>query len=128
VTFPLIDPAVVRPDIEAVALLEMTRTIDGDTGLELGIFTENTRPTAVLVEDLIDLASNAVLGRLPAAVDPGLYPAIRDQIAVRAAIWVEFSFFREQVNEAGPAASLIRVLNDDAAILAERAHGGPAIH
>jgi hypothetical protein len=96
-----------------VALLLRTRTVGyapgggglgGDTGPgDVGTFTTTTRPTAAEAADVIELAADEVLGQLPAAVDVRLYPAVSRAIAVRAAVVIEASFFRETATDLSTA-------------------------
>lgn len=96
--FPDVDIDAVTPTVKDVAMLEHTRTIDGG-GDELGDFTDDTRPTGDDCQLLIAQAVVIVLDQLDAAVAPSLYPAIKEAVAIEAAILVESSFFREQMNE-----------------------------
>ena len=100
-----IDRAAVTPTVDDVALLLRTRTVGpgqmtGGLGADTGpadstTFTDDTRPTAVEVRLVIEAAADEVLGQLPASVDARFEPAILRAIAVRAAVIVEASFFRE---------------------------------
>ena len=125
--FAPVDPAAVRPSVDDVALLERSRTVSWVTGEDVGAFTSETRPSSTEVGRLIDEAMDTVLGRLPATLDPALYPAIRRQVAVRTAVMIEFSFFREQFAQ-GSAQQLLKILEEDAALLATRAGSGPLIY
>lgn len=99
---PAIDREAVRPSVDEVAILLRTRTVT-EGGHELDTFTEDTRPTAVEVERVVDHVVDEVLGQLPDRVDVGWYPPISRVIALRAAAVIEVSFFREQANETAPA-------------------------
>jgi hypothetical protein len=113
VVFNRTDPR--RPSVDDVALLLRTRTvgagpggslIGGDTGpVELTTFTAETRPTATEVEAMIDVASDEVLAQLPAEIASSFH-AIRRSIALRAAVLIEASFFRESADASLAAASV----------------------
>jgi hypothetical protein len=101
---PVVDPAAVRPEVDDVGVLENTRTIDRDTGIESGTFTASTRPTDTQVQALIDDASADVLAQLPPNIDPIWYPAVTRAIALRAATMLEAAYYREAVMTAGEGA------------------------
>ena len=101
---PVIDPADVRPDIDGVAALESTRTMDRTTGAVTFSFSATTRPTAAPVESLIDTSSADVLSQLPTNIDPIWYGAISRAIALRASWQLEASYYREAASTGvGPA-------------------------
>lgn len=106
-----------RPGLSEVAALLRARTkVQG--GKELGTFTSATRPTDVEVEDLIDMASDEVLGKVQ-PIDSSLpsgssYNApgsdyerrIRRAITLYTAILIETSYWPEQVrNNQSPVAT-----------------------
>lgn len=106
-------PESLIPTVDDVALLLRTRTVGGarvglggDTGpgpRNIGTFTEETRPTALEVERLIEMSAGTVAGevRTPLAQLPLVQvPRARLAIALHAAILVESSFFREQADDA----------------------------
>jgi hypothetical protein len=89
----------VRPTVDDVAALERTRTtgaveLGGDEGSE-GTFTATTRPTATEVENLIDMATDMILGWTVSPVDLIRYPVIRRAITIQTAVLIEASYFRE---------------------------------
>lgn len=97
----------IRPTVKEVAALLRTRTVGessgglgGDTGPgDVTTFTDTTRPTAEEVEGLISQAIEAVLGALPAGFDAVAFnPRVRHLVTLYAAILVEGSFFREQLD------------------------------
>jgi hypothetical protein len=92
---PPIDRAVVTPTVEDVAALERTRTI-GTGGEDVGTFTTETHPTDGEVEALIDEALDVVLDQLPDHIDPLWYAPIRRVVALRAAVSLDTSYYREQ--------------------------------
>jgi hypothetical protein len=85
-----------KPVVLDVAAVLRARTKDL-TGEELGDFDDNTRPTGTEVARLIDLAYDEVCGYV------GLYLAdrcaglARSLVIIRAAWWVEGSYWPEQV-------------------------------
>lgn len=93
------------PSTTDVARLLRARTKDSH-GVELGDWSDETRPTATEVADLIDQALGPVLARVGPLValpedDPDTYsnviPAARHLVALGAAMLVEKSYFPEQV-------------------------------
>ena len=96
-SFPEIDRSQVTPTSDDVALLVATRTID-TAGDELGVFTDDTRPTDTQCDGLIQQAIEMVLTPLPNRMQAYLYPAVQQAVALQAAILVETSFYREQAN------------------------------
>lgn len=84
------------PSTVDVAALLRARTKDLN-GTELGIFTPDTRPTAVEVEHLITLAYGEVTGQ--SGIDLGVRctSLASSLVVIRAAMWVELSYFPEQL-------------------------------
>lgn len=113
--FPLLtDPAVLvelTPSVDDVAALERTRTFDDDSQ-DQGTFNALTKPTDADVEKLIQQALDDTLAALDPAVDPVHYGPIRRAITLGAAILVEGSFFRDDINT--EAVNLYRGLARDA--------------
>jgi hypothetical protein len=107
VPVPPIDPALVRPSVEEVSILERTRTVGltsgglgGDTSAsDVTVFGTDTRPTAAEVELIIDQAVEAVVAQVPPAVPVVYYGQIRHFAALYAAVLIEGSFFRESLDE-----------------------------
>lgn len=99
---PPLDPAQVRPSVQDVADLEAVRRYDS-FGNELDSFTDETRPSDVQVERLIDDSMDEILPQLPPCIEPFWFPAISRLVALRTASAVELSYFKEQaVAAAGP--------------------------
>lgn len=115
-TVPLVNADDVRPTVGDVALIERTRC-RSDAGEEFDTFNDDTSPTYDEVCSLIDLAVIEVLGQLPDAIDPALYPAVTRLIVLRTSILVELSFFRVQATE-GPMAALTAMFLSDLKSLA----------
>jgi hypothetical protein len=90
---PLPPEAVTTAD---VAALLRARTKDL-TGTEVGDFTPNTRPTDDEVVRLIAMAWAEVTGQSGASLADRCAGIARSLIAIRAAMWVELSYFPEQV-------------------------------
>lgn len=118
---PRVTAGDLRPVPDDVAALSQTRTIDSNTGRELGVFSESTRPTQAQVEDLIDDATAEVLGQLPPHFDIVQFgAAVSRLIAVRAAWALEASFYREAASlQSGPAAEWQSRFTGDLAALRE---------
>lgn len=95
-TVPVPILPLVPPTPTDVAALLHARTKDL-TGVELGDFTANTRPTDVEVVRLIDMAYDEVTGQSGTLLVDPCASAGRALIIIRAAMWVEASFFPEQV-------------------------------
>jgi hypothetical protein len=84
------DPLLYLPTPTDVARLLRARTTDSN-GTELGDWSEDTRPTAAEVADLIDQAAGPVLarvGRLESEAHADLIPAARHLVALGAAMIV----------------------------------------
>lgn len=89
-------PTLVAPTNSDVAALLRSRTKDLN-GNELDAFTADTRPTDVQVDQLIAMAVTEVTGQVGTSAWGPCGPAATSLIAVRAAMWVELSYFPEQV-------------------------------
>lgn len=85
------------PALSDVGAVLRARTTDTN-GAQVGSFTVNTRPTGQQVQDLIDQFAvpnvAAVTGEVPAAA----WEAARSAAAINAAMYVELSYFPEQIN------------------------------
>lgn len=101
----------ITPDVDDVAALERTRTTN-ERGEDQGTFNATTTPTDTDVDRLIEQASYDVIAALPAAVAEDHWPTIRRAVTLNAAILVEGSFFRDDVNT--DAVGLYRGLAKDA--------------
>jgi hypothetical protein len=97
-SWPAIDWDAVRPTVDEVAALERTRTTPS-SGEDTGVFTELTRPTADEVDTLIDQAARFMAGQLPLTSPITYYDQIREFVAITAALLIETSYFREQLDE-----------------------------
>jgi hypothetical protein len=86
------------PEVQDVAELLRARTAERDTGEELGTFTESTRPTSTAVQSLVTRAAGEVAGGVKAPITSEQHEAARNLAALRAAMWVELSYFPEQVD------------------------------
>lgn len=84
------------PVVDDVAALLRARTKDAD-GAELGTFTDATRPTADEVERLIARAYGDVSTQTGAVLGERLALEAAAMVALRAAMFVELSYFPEQV-------------------------------
>src|SRR5262245_50015454 len=96
-TVPIVieDPWV-APTVQDVAAVLRARTKDL-TGEEIGDFNANTRPTGTEVQRLIDLAYDEVCGYVGSALAARCAGLARSLVIVRAAWWVEGSYWPEQV-------------------------------
>jgi hypothetical protein len=95
-----------------VAALLRARTKDAN-GNELGMWSDETRPTESEVQLLIDLASGELVGDLGPGV--ACTQLCRAAIAYRASCLIELSYFPEQVRSSRSAYDELRVLADEAA-------------
>jgi hypothetical protein len=135
--WPSVDESDIRPEAQEVAKYEQTRLISAG-GNDLGEFTADTRPTYDQVDDLIETSIKLVLVQLPTmAFDPRHYDVVRESIALQAAILVEGSYYREQLDQ-GSAELYSRMLQSniislnqqivaDAAIGSGRIDGTPVV-
>lgn len=103
---PVVDDPL-RPTVDAVALLLRTRTV-GDIAGGLGgdvqvtditTFTDTTRPKRSDVLGLINVAYDLLRPRIFVPIDANAVSAVRQAVAVQAAMLVEQSFFREQSSD-----------------------------
>lgn len=88
--------ALPHPSSDDVAALLRARTKDLD-GKELGVFSGNTRPTDTEVDRLITMAYAEVTGQTGVNLGDRCAPSAQALITIRAAMWVELSYFPEQV-------------------------------
>jgi hypothetical protein len=84
------------PTTADVAAILRARTKDL-TGVEVGDFTADTRPTHDEVQKLIGQAYAEVTGQSGAYLHPLCAGAATALVVIRAAMWVELSYFPEQV-------------------------------
>jgi hypothetical protein len=89
-----IDP--IRPTVEEIAALLRARTKDL-AGQEVGTFTPDTRPTDAGAEAAIDMAYAEVTGETGPTYGDRCAGMARTLITIRAAMWIEISYFPEQV-------------------------------
>jgi hypothetical protein len=85
-----------KPTPDDVATILRARTKDL-TGNELGHFTADTRPTDTEVSAIIDLAYAEVTGRCGLYIGSACAAGAKSLVVIRAAAWVELSYFPEQV-------------------------------
>jgi hypothetical protein len=84
------------PSVVAVSALLRARTKDS-TGLEVGTFNDDTRPTSAQVLSLIDLAVVDVQTILGTSPPDYLADAAKSTATLKAAMYVELSYYPEQV-------------------------------
>ena len=91
-----------RPTVEQISAHLRARTVD-EGGNVVTAFTEETRPTRLQVESMIEDAVEDVRGRFTSGNIPeGAYSAAYRAAALRAAYYVELSYFPEQAVENSP--------------------------
>jgi hypothetical protein len=88
--------ALVPPVNTDVAALLRARTKDLN-GTELGAFTDDTRPTGTEVDRLIQMAYAEVTGLSGIYLYAPCDGLAQSLVAIRAAMWIELSYFPEQV-------------------------------
>jgi len=97
-----VPPESYMPSVQDVAALLRARTKDS-TGVEVGTFNDDTRPTSAQAATMIDTAVNEVL----VAVGPGppdwLGMGIKSAATIKAAMLIELSYFPEQVQSSRSA-------------------------
>lgn len=84
------------PDVADVALFLRTRTRDTN-GVELGTFTDATRPTGTEVSDIIADTVVNMEDDIGVDIDSRLWSSAKRVTALRAAMAIEVSYFSEQV-------------------------------
>jgi len=105
VSAPVMHPpadAAIRPTVSEVAALEHTRLTTSGSG-KATTFNSQTTPTADQAERLISQATELVLGDLPTRIPTQFQGRVRGLIALQAAILVETSFYREQLDSGSVA-------------------------
>lgn len=117
---PAPDPDPRLPTVDDVAAIIRARTQDSHDD-EIGTFNDDTRPTGVEVEKLIDNAAGVVYSRLgdmsdemlvcPTADD--LQDQARYMVSMLAAMLVELSYFPEQIEANRSAFEHYKELWDD---------------
>jgi hypothetical protein len=88
------------PEPSDVASILRARTYNDESKLE-GEFSDETRPTTDQVEALIARSYVEVTGRVgqDIAEDDRFFGFAQNIVAIRAAMWVELSYFPEQADE-----------------------------
>lgn len=94
------------PNVEDVGQIDMSRTVN-DVGSETGTFTDpdqdgrgGTRPTQQQVLQLIERACNDVAPFLGTDIPVDLQDDAKQLVALRAAMWLELTFFGTEVAQA----------------------------
>jgi hypothetical protein len=85
-----------RASVQDVADLLRARTLS-QNGVEIGTFTDLTRPTDEQVLRLIDKAQGDVSARIGLSVPSMFIHDAQNLVAIRAAMYVELSYFPEQI-------------------------------
>lgn len=114
---PVVDRELVTPTVDDVAALERTRTMAEGAHEEI-TFTDETRPSAAAVEDLIQQALDLTLAELPQKFPVRHYDALRRAVSLYAAVLVEGSFYREQAGD--DSSTLWRTLYNTAMLNLQR--------
>jgi hypothetical protein len=108
VTYPI-----VMPTVQDVGNLLRART-KTDTGAETGNFNDSTRPTSMAVTELIALAYGDVVSQVgDEFLADQIAVAAQTMVALRAAMFVELSYWPEQIStDRSPYAELKRLYDD----------------
>jgi hypothetical protein len=85
------------PTTNDVAQLLRVRT-KNTQGRELGVFSQDTRPTASQVQDVIEQATRDITSKTDKDVPEGAYDNVREAITILSAMMIELSYFGEQIN------------------------------
>lgn len=85
-----------RASVQDVADLLRARTL-ATNGVELGTFADTTRPTDEQVIRLINKAQDDVSGKIGLVVPAMFVRDAQNLVAIRAAMYVELSYFPEQI-------------------------------
>ena len=105
------------PDVAAVGAILASRTVD-TSGMELGTFTEDTRPTDAQVDILIDNAAQMVISKIGDQIPESIEPIAQTTIAIRAAMFVELTYFPEQMkNDKSAYLNLKEMFDEQMALL-----------
>jgi hypothetical protein len=108
------------PDPDDVARLLSVRTIDS-SGQELGIWTDDTRPTREQVAELCEFASQDLAARLGVLPDVELYDECRRCATLQAASLVCASFYPEATGgTGGQGATFVAMYLNSASQLQDR--------
>lgn len=93
-----VTPAAYWPTVDQVAAIIRTRTKDTN-GNEIGTFNNSTRPTGDQVQLLMGFVSAELYLCVGDWLPVFLLPFAQSVIAIRTAMWVELTYFPEQINE-----------------------------
>lgn len=106
-------PAGITPTLAEVGALTRTRTRDTN-GVELGTFTDETRPTgdqvALLIQDAVGEITDLYGDNLPTELES----SARKVAKLRSAMLVELSFFGDQIAQRRSPYAEIKQLHDEA--------------
>lgn len=99
-----------RPTVEEVGALirARTKTSLSGGGTEVGTFNANTRPTGDEVTSMIERIDSSLAVRLGANLPEVVWPAVRETIALKAAMWVERARQPEQISDTQSAYSELK--------------------
>lgn len=87
------------PSSDDVGAVLRARTKDTLTGVELGKFTENTRPTVAEINPLIDEVVARIVAKVGRRLPDGVHRYARRIAAIGVACDVELSYWPEQIAE-----------------------------
>lgn len=84
------------PAVSDVAALLRQRTVN-DFSNEVGTFDATTRPTNTQVQITLNQAASLVSALIGADIAPSVFDAAKYLVTLRAAMFVELSYFNEQI-------------------------------
>jgi hypothetical protein len=109
-----------RPGLHQVGAIAMARTRDS-MGNETGTFTADTRPTDDQVQRLIDQAVNDIRDEIGIDVPDDLVEKAQQLTALRAVMYIELTYFANEVAQQKSAYPQIRELFKEALPRLQRA-------
>lgn len=98
------------PDLAEVGALLLSRTKSLTNTQELGTFTDDTRPSAEHVQALINRSAREVAGAVQADIPAEFDEDAANLAALRTALWIELSFFPEQIDNGNSPYAEYKVL------------------
>lgn len=110
-----------RPDVNAVGALIYARTTD-QYDKPQGTFTEDTTPTAVQVEGLIDAALPIIAVQIGDTIDEQWWPAALRLVALHVAISVERGYYQHAINQDQSVYTALKAEHDQLLEALKNAH------
>jgi hypothetical protein len=90
----------IRPTLIELGSILTVRTAElGSGGVQLGTFTERTRPTAEQAEQVIDQAVNVTLLKIGPDIAPGFWQETKTVVLYLAAQLIELGFYKNEIDK-----------------------------